>query len=96
MNESLATQLQGESVHLAFLAVVGVLTGVSTLINFLLRRELAHAEKEKDAMRADLDKLEAKYEELREKHGYEIQDSRLAVATLFNELKLQQPQYPSR
>lgn len=92
----LTGQLQGEALHLAFLAVVGGVSVVSSIIGVLLRRDIKRSDVEKAAMAAAIVKLDEKVDSHKERHGSEIADTRIAIAPLFTKVGLDQPNYPSR
>lgn len=104
---SIGNQLQGESIHLAFLAVVGGVSCITGAIGVLLRRDLKRADLDKEAMANGIvelgkkldaveDRIRESISDLKDKHGSEIQDTRTKINTLYIKLGHEEPDYPSR
>lgn len=92
----LAAQVRGEAIHLTFLAIVGGFNLVLIVVGFLLRRDLRRSDEDKEAMAAEIIRVDNKVDALDHRHGYEISDIRTAVAPLFSRVGIDQPVYPSR
>jgi hypothetical protein len=96
IDSDINSQLQGETLHLAFLAFAGGAALISGAVNWLLRRDLKRRDDDQKAVASGLVELGEKHDKLKDKHGSEISDTRLAVAVLYQNAGLQQPNYPSR
>ena len=94
--DDLAAQARGEFLHLAFLAVVGGVGVVSSVLGWLLRRDIKRGDADKAALASEIERVDGKVDALDRRHGYEISDTRIAVAPLFNAHGIDQPNYPSR
>jgi hypothetical protein len=109
--DSAGDQVQSESIHLAFLAIVGgasiICSAVVGAISFLLRRDLKRSEDAKRAFEESVNKsfaelkfqhaaLDEELDKLDHRHGCEISDVKIAVAPLFTKAGIDQPNYPTR
>lgn len=92
----ISDQLRNESLHLAFLAFAGGIGIVSSVLSWLLRRDIKRGDDDKKAMAADIVRVDGKVDANDRRHGYEISDIKVAVAPLFTKAGLEQPNYPSR
>ena len=95
-----ASQVRSESIHLAFLAIAGggslVLSSFTAVISWFVRNALKRSEADKAAIAGAVVELGKKVDANKDRHGYEIADTRIAVAPLFAKAGLDQPNYPSR
>lgn len=85
-----------ETLHLALLAFAGILSTASCVIGWFLRRDLKRNDDDKEKMVANIKEVGIAVDCLKDKHGSEISDTRIAIAPLFDRAGLQQPNYPSR
>ena len=94
--DGLGDQVRDESIHLAFLAFVGGVGIVASILGWLLRRDIKRSDEDQKALATAIVGLEKKVDANKDRTGYEISDTRLAVERLFAKLGYDQPKYPSR
>lgn len=96
LDGDLASQVRGEGIHLASMAIASGVGIVLSILTWLLRRDLKRRDDDTDAMANGILELGKKMDANKERHGYEISDIKIAVAPLFPACKLPPPEYPSR
>lgn len=94
--DGVGNQVRDESIHLAFLAVMGGIGIFSSILTWLLRRDLKR--RDDDAVKMDLKvcAIEEKVDTNDRRHGSEIGDLRLKIVPLFIKAGIEPPNYPSR
>jgi hypothetical protein len=89
-------QLRSESVHLAFVAFVGGIGILSSILSWLLRRDLKRRDDDSAKTDFKIACLDEKLDNYDRRHGCEISDIKIAVAPLFVKAELPSPNYPTR
>lgn len=103
MNENLAMLLDGlaeqvgsESLHLAFLAIIGGANIACGVVGWLLLRAIRRNDDDQKKMGCEIARVDGKVDANDRRHGYEISDLKIAVAPLFSKAGVEQPDYPTR
>ena len=89
-------QFRNEIVHLAFLAVVGGIGIFSSVLTWLLRRDLKRRDDDACKMDLKVTAIEERVDSNDRRHGSELGDIRLKIVPLFIKAGIEPPNYPSR
>lgn len=95
------SQLRDESVHLAFLAIVGGVGVATACLGWLIRRDICRAEKDSAERGLAITALKEEFTEHVRRNGLEISDVKQRVAVLAAQVKrdipeIDIPSWPSR
>ena len=99
--DGIVDQLQGESLHLAFLALVGGVSTAAAVIGWLIRRDTRRTDAERAQDRLRIEALSERLDDHVRRSGFETSDIKNNLNVLVAELrydnpKLTIPQWPSR